>query len=260
MPSLIPCLYPTGPPATLWRGPTGSSSIRGQFCAPSTGRSPPVPAPHSCAASHAVLVPWGRRMALATRPFLSHSLLVLSVVVRVFVCFLFAVLFSAWFPPPCMHAQQHCIPICLSSVRCSLPVPPPSCGAAVGGPHPCQVGAPPSRPSNLSLCGCTLIFILSSPPSPPLCLLPALLVLFSCSMCSPLVVPTPWLYLARFHAPQGFCPAFPPVGRPGRPPQTPLRGDSPFVLPRQPPLHQFPDGRAGRPVRLNAGHRHGVSL
>ena len=106
---------------------------------------------------------------------------------------------------------------------------------------------------------CTFFFFLSSPPSPLLCLLPALLVLFSCSVCSPLVVPAPWLYLARPHAPLGFCPVFRPVGRPGRPPQTPLRGDSPFVLSRWPPPHQFPDGRAGRPVRLNAGHRHGAS-
>ena len=63
---------------------------------------------------------------------------------------LFAVLFSAWFPPPCMHAQQHCIAVCLGSIRCSRPVPPPSCGAALGGPWPCQVGAPPSRPSLLA--------------------------------------------------------------------------------------------------------------
>ena len=43
----IPCFYPTESPATLWRGPTGSSSIRGPFRAPSTGRSPlsPVPRP-----------------------------------------------------------------------------------------------------------------------------------------------------------------------------------------------------------------------
>ena len=74
IPSLIPCLYPTGPPATLWRGPTGSSSIRGPFPASSTGRSPPAPALHSCAASHAVLVPWGCRVALATRPFPSRPL------------------------------------------------------------------------------------------------------------------------------------------------------------------------------------------
>ena len=73
-PSLIPCLYPTGPPATLWRGPTASSSIRGPFLAPSTGRPFPAPAPFSCAASHAVLAPWGRRVALATRPFLSRPL------------------------------------------------------------------------------------------------------------------------------------------------------------------------------------------
>ena len=44
-------------------------------------------------------------------------------------------------------------------------------------------------------------FFLSSPPSPPLCFLPAPLLLFSCSVCSPLAVPAPWWYLARFHAP-----------------------------------------------------------
>ena len=49
IPSLIPCLYPTGQPATLWRGPTGSSSIRELFRAPSTGRS--LPALFPCAAS-----------------------------------------------------------------------------------------------------------------------------------------------------------------------------------------------------------------
>ena len=42
-------------------------------------------------------------------------------------------------------------------------------------------------------------------------------------------------------------------------PETPL-GRLPHPPPRRPPLHQFPDGRAGRPVRLNAGLRHGVSL
>ena len=51
IPSLIPCLYPTGPPANLWRGPTGSSSIRGPFRAPSTGRS--LRAPFPCAAAPA---------------------------------------------------------------------------------------------------------------------------------------------------------------------------------------------------------------
>ena len=35
---------------------------------------------------------------------------------------------------------------------------------------------------------------------------------------------------------------------------------STIVLPCRPPLHQFPDGGPGRPVRLYAGHRHGVFL
>ena len=39
----IPSLYPTGRPATLWRGLTGSSSIWGPFRVPSTGRSLPAP-------------------------------------------------------------------------------------------------------------------------------------------------------------------------------------------------------------------------
>ena len=43
IPSLIPCFYPTGPPATGWRGPTGSSSIPGPFHSPCTGRSYSLP-------------------------------------------------------------------------------------------------------------------------------------------------------------------------------------------------------------------------
>ena len=193
-------------------------------------------------------------MALATRPFRSRLLVVLRDVVRASFPFFFAVLFSGWVPPPCMHAQQHCIAICLGSVWCSRPVPPPSCGVALGGPRPCRATQPFSP-----LC-CTSIRSLSSLPFPPLCLLPALLVLFSCSVCSPLVVSAPWLYPARPHASQGLRTVIRPVGQPGRPPQTPLRGDSPVVFSRLPPLHQFPEGRAGRPVRLYAGHRHGASL
>ena len=120
-------------------------------------------------------------------------------------------------------------------------------------------GRPPLASQKL-LPSLKLIFDLFSPASPPLCLLPALLLLFSRSVCSPLVVPAPWSYLARFHAPLGLRPVFRPVGRLGRPPWFPLRGASPVVLPRRPPLHQSSDGRAGRPVRLNAGHRLGVSL
>ena len=88
------------------RGPTGSSSIRGPFRAPSTGRSPPSPAPLSCAVSLAVLVTWGRRVALATRPFLSRLLVVLRGVLRV--CFPPPFFFCFFFPlrsllPACTH-------------------------------------------------------------------------------------------------------------------------------------------------------------
>ena len=50
---IIPCLYPTASPATLWRGPTGSSSVLGPLRAPSTGRSLPAPVPFPCAAAPA---------------------------------------------------------------------------------------------------------------------------------------------------------------------------------------------------------------
>ena len=130
-----------------------------------------------------------------------------------------------------------------------------SCPIALLGRGPLRSPAMPGgRPSLVSHS------FLCSPPSPLFCLLPALLLLFSCSVCSPLVVPAPWLYLARFQAPQCLRPVLRPVGRLGRPLQIPLSGDSPIVLPCRPPLHQFPDGGAGRPVRLNAGHRHGVFL
>ena len=53
----IPCLYPTGSPATLWRGPTGTSSIRGPLRAPSTGRSLPAPVPFLLCRGPG-LIPW----------------------------------------------------------------------------------------------------------------------------------------------------------------------------------------------------------
>ena len=49
----IPCLYPTGSPATLWRGLTGAPSFRGPLRALSTGRSLPAPVPFPCAAAPA---------------------------------------------------------------------------------------------------------------------------------------------------------------------------------------------------------------
>ena len=196
-------------------------------------------------------------MALATRPFLSRLLVVLRGVVRVF---LFRRAFFRVVPSP-LHARTTPLHRHLPRFRSVLSSSP----TAILWRGPWRSPAMPGGHSSLATqpfsprC-CTFIFFLSSPPSPPLCLLPALLVLFSCSVCSPLVLPAPWLYLVRPHAPLGFCPVFRPVGRPGRPPQTPVWGDSPFVLSRRPPLHQFPHGRAGPPVRLNVGHWHGASL
>ena len=117
-----------------------------------------------------------------------------------------------------------------------------------------STGSVKPQTSNLS----SLPSLLSPPPVT--CLSPALLLLLSCSLCSPLLFPTPGLYLARSDAPLGLRPVLRPVGRLGRPPQGPLRGDSPVVRPHQPPLHYFPDGGPGRQVRLNAGQRHGFSL
>ena len=157
-----------------------------------------------------------------------------------------------------MHTQQHCIAICLGSVWCSRqshhhPVARPLAvpGHARWAPLPCDPVIYAYVEVNLLSLLSTLPFPLS--PARPLSVVLLLRVLAA-------VVPAPWLFLVRSHAPQGFRPVFGPVGRPGRPPQTPLQGDPPIVLPRRPPLPQFPDGRPGRPVRLNAGHRHGVSL
>ena len=163
--------------------------------------------------------------------------------------------------PSSLHARTTTLHRHLSRFRSVLSTSPTAilrCGPWLSPAMPGERPSLATQPFS-SRC-CTCIFFLSFPPSPPLCLLPALLVLFSCSVYSPLIVPAPWLYLARPHAPLGFCPVFRPVGRLGRPSQTPLRGESPVVLSRRPPLHQFPDGRAGWPVRLNAGHRHGASL
>ena len=242
---------PLGRQQPCGAGPLDPHPSRDRFVR--LARVAPLPPPplHSCAASHAVLAPWGRRVALATRPILSRLLVVLRGVVRVF----FRVV------PSSLHARtttlhRHLSRFCsvLSSSPTAILWRGPWRSPAMPGGRPSLATQPFS-----SRC-CTFIFFLSSPPSPPLCLLPALLVLFSCSVCSPPVVPAPRLYLARPHAPPGFCPVFRPVGRPGRPPQPPLRGDSPFVLSRRPPLHQFPDVRAGQPVQLSAGQWHGASL
>ena len=181
-------------------------------------------------------------MALATRPFLSRQLVVLWGVVRVFFPrrAFFRVVTSS------LHARTTTLHRHLSRSRSVLSSSPTAILWRGPWRSPAMPGGRPSLATQPFSPRCfTFIFFLSSPASPPPCLLPALLVLFSCSVCSPLVVPAPWLYLARPHAPLGFCPVFRTVARPGRPPHTPLRGDAPFLSSRRPPLHQFPDGRAG---------------
>ena len=186
------------PPST-WAKRVRRASMRGPFCAPSTGRSPPAPAPHSCAASHAVLVPRGLRVALATRPFSAVPFCCCGVSFA----FFFAALFFRVVPSS-LHARTTTLHRHLSRFRSVLT----SCPTAILWRGPWRSPAMPGGRPSLA----TSIFFLSSPPSPPLCLPPALLVLFSCSVCSPLVVPTPWLYLTRFHTPQGIRPVFRPVG------------------------------------------------
>ena len=82
---IIPSFYPTGSPATLWRGPTGSTSIREPLRAPSTGCSLPAPVPvhrprpnppGCCAAashpSSRVYTPPGRQQPCGAGPLDPH--------------------------------------------------------------------------------------------------------------------------------------------------------------------------------------------
>ena len=92
---------PPGRQQPCGAGPLDPHPSWGPFCAASTGRSPPAPAPHSCAASYAVLVPSGLRVVLATRPSLSRPLVVLWGVV----CFFFS--FS-----PCFFPRGSPLPAC----------------------------------------------------------------------------------------------------------------------------------------------------
>ena len=175
---------------------------------------------------------------------------------------LYLVLFFFLCPPfPAVHpALWFLLPACThintaQVIWSWLPLVLFPCPIALLGRGPWRSPAMPAgRPPLASLSS------LPPLPSPLFYILPALLLLLSCSVCSLLVVPVPWLYLARSHAPQGLCPVLRPVGRLWRPPQITLQGDSPVVRPRRPAPHQFPDGWVGRPVRLNAGHRHAVSL
>ena len=118
-----------------------------------------------------------------------------------------ALLPALWYPPPCTHARQHC-----TCVRVSVPL----CARVLSL---CPLGACPlAVPGHASwapLPRVPLLSSLSSPPSPPPplpYLLPAPLLLFSCSVCSPPVFPAPGLYLVRSHAPLGLRAVLRPVG------------------------------------------------
>ena len=283
------CFFFTGPPATLWRGPTGSAAFPGPVRVPSTGRPPPAPfhlrgllpsgpvvGPSSCPPRPALPVPFpnlvtrrcwycslfvfffgfffcadrGPSSVLLPRlvppppaRFVPQALLRRCGVLFVFFLFFF-VLSAVWFPPPCMHAQQHCtghlsrLPSVLLSSPIALLWRGPGRSLAMPGGRS-SLGSHSFKPFD------EVNFL--TPPSPSLCVLPALLLLFSCSVCSPLVVPAPWLYLARSHAPQGLCPVLRPVGRLGRPPQIPLLGTPPSSSSAgRPSISSLMVGRGGR--------------
>ena len=158
--------------------------------------------------------------------------------------------------PPCGTLLPACTHVSTALVIWSrLPSVLFSCPIAVLGRGPWRFPAMPGGRSSLAS-----LSSLPSLPSALFCLSPALLLFLSCSVCSPLVFPAPGLYLAGSQAPLGLRPILRPVGRLGRPPEIPLREDSPVFRPRRPPLHQFPDAGAGRPLRFNAGLWHGVFL
>ena len=130
--------------------------------------------------------------------------MVLRGVVRVCFPFFFPLFFRL--VPSSLHARSTTLHRHLSRF-CSVLMSSPSAilWVAPGGPRPCRA----TQPFSPRCCTC-----ISSPPSlpsPPLCLLPALLVLFPCSVCLPLVASAPRLYLARPLVPQGLRPVFRPL-------------------------------------------------
>ena len=222
---IIPCLYPTGPPAALWRGPTGSSSIRGPFHVPSTGCSlpapfplggvfpsclvggpsfwrppPPVPVlfPHlvtcCCCFSFPHAPPAVPRLPVCSFPF-PRCLLALRFEpsggpLGFHFCFFLVC------PPPfplCVLPFGTLLPACTHVstalvIWSWLPSVLFSCLLALLGRCPWRsLAMPGGRPL-------APLSSLPSLPSPPFCLLPALLLLLSCFVCSPLFVPAPGLY------------------------------------------------------------------
>ena len=245
----IQCVYPTLPLATLWRLPVDPCLASCAHCPLSL-----LPLPVS-----SVLCGFSRCIdVVLPRVFFAHPAgrppprsLCVSVPYPAVSC-LFCVFFFTLLPACTYVTTALVIGLQVPSVFVSGPLAhagrAPWRSPAMPGGRPSL--ASPSTPSSL----------LSPPPSPVACHSPVPLLLLSYTMCAPLILSAPGLYLARPHPSLRLRPVLCPVGQLGRPPQVFLWADSPVVCPRLPPLHQFPDGWAGRPLRLNAGHWHGVTL
>ena len=291
---IFPYLYPTRRPATLRCGPTGSSSTGGPFCAPRTGCSS---LPFLCGSCASLLTCWGLFL-LAPPPgtracsppirllrcyfFLFFASPVAPLLLRLLRSVpplptrsvLFALRLCLWVllflfaPPPlplCFLPPGPLLPACtrdstthVFGSRClSVLV---SCPFALLELAPWRSPAMPGgRPSFASLPSLPSLLLpplpLPSPVSrpPPYCCSPAPCALRWSSPRQGRILRA----LTRLWAPAlssvlqadlgGLC-------------RNPFRGVSPVVRPRQPPLRQLPDGRAGRPVQFNAGLRHGGSL
>ena len=187
----IPCFYPTGPPATLWGGPTGFASCLGPARATCTVRSLPVtfrlgavlssglvvvpsswrprpplpvPFPHLVTLRRCFCLFFRAPLAVSRLPVCSDPFPRRPLALRfspscVAAGFRF-VFFLLPPSPPCLLPRGSLLPacthnnsaraICHCSPRCSCPVPSPSWCMALGGPRPCQVGAPPSRLTHFS--------------------------------------------------------------------------------------------------------------
>ena len=312
------CVYtPTRPPATQWRGPTGSSSIRGPFRAPCTGRSYPAPL---CLGG---LIPTGPVGGPSSQPRSRFPRLyptgqpasfVFSPPCRLLPCVTcLRLLFLPRAPIAPMRSPAACLPcaVCPPAVHCDfigcfflprgppphpfpsvrpvmwIPVPaafvffPPPCmharyqGTGDGVTAPLRVplwSSRPRRPYPLAvpsqarwapLPRVTLLTFLSPLPSLPLPHHLSLARPLTAALLLCVLSAAPPRARAESPAPSRASPA-PPCPPSRRPtwvasPGTPS-GGFPRRPPRRSPLHQLPDGRVGRPVRLNAGHKHGITL
>ena len=217
------------------------------------GALPPGPAPrrpffffrHLCPLFwFACSVPFPRRL-------LALCCLSPAVLLGFFLCFVSPTPLSRYASclvvPSSLHARTTELQMCsgLVSSLCSRPIPSPSLGLPLGGPRPCGVNAPPSRPSSL-------------------------FPLFSLSLARPLAVALLLCVLPAGLSHAGAVSRA--LSRASWPPPCPSSCRATWAAsrdtssggfprrPRRPPLHQLTDGGAGRPVRINAGLRHGGSL